>query len=136
MNQLLNRLHRANLDQLLAKVIAKLVGHGLRQDVKHAVYERACKGSDPLLGGTVVLLNLLLDHSATSLIKSKRFHLLDNVNIFCTEPDCEGTGQHPFSAATASSRRLVVACRFDGLLMHCGRDEGWNELTDCGGVGV
>lgn len=135
MNQLLDRLHRAHFDQLLAEVIAKLVGHGLRQDVKHAVYERSCKGSDPLLGGTI-LLNLLLDHPATSLIKSKRFHLLDNVDIFGTEPDCEGAWQHPFSATAAASRRLVVACRFDGLLMHCGGDKGWNELTDCGGVGV
>ena len=135
MNQLLDCLHRAHLDQLLAEVIAKLVGHGLRQDVKHAVDESACKGSDPLLGGTI-LLNLLLDHPATSLIKSKRFNLLGNVDIFCAEPDCQGAWQHLFRATRAAPRRLVVTCRFDGLLVHCGGDEGWNELTDCGGVGV
>ena len=102
MNELLQCLNWAHFDQLLAKVVTKLVSHDIRQNVEHTVDDSSCEGRHPCLWSTI--LDSLLNHPTASLIECKHFNLLSDINLFFAESNNEWIWQNN---ATAALARLV-----------------------------
>lgn len=91
MHKLLETGGRGHLDELLAEIVAKLVGHHVGEDVEHHVDKR---GGEETLTCLVCLaiLELLLNHAATSLIKCQNFDLFADVDFLSAEVACEDLG--------------------------------------------
>jgi len=104
MNHLLQRRYGAYFDQFLAEIVAKLIGHGVWQDVCHGVQEGSREGRHPLLliSAPAPLLNLLLDHSAACLVKSELLNLFDDVNLLAAQVGDQLAWDHFTDAAGAS----------------------------------
>ena len=79
LDKLLERGHRAHLDQLLAQVVPKLVHHDLWEYFEHDMDQA---GGENFAILHLVLLELSLDHSAASLIVGHQFNLMHNIQLF------------------------------------------------------
>lgn len=66
----------ADLNDFLAQVVAKLVGHDFCEKVSHVLQ----KSRDEV--GIKLVLESLLDHPATNLVKGKFVDVCDNFQLF------------------------------------------------------
>ena len=80
MDEHFETLNIAHFNQLLTEIVAKLVSHDVRKDVEHHLKQASGKSILKALD-LKVILELLLNHSASSLIKCKHINLLDNVEL-------------------------------------------------------
>ena len=102
LNEEFERLDIAAFNQLLTEIVAKLVGHDLREDVKHDSEEGGGKLVFQLTLSEV-LLKLTLDHAAASLIKGQNLDLLDDVEFLSGQGLSDLLGEHLMRLETSGS---------------------------------
>ena len=79
-DELLQTVHRANFDQFLTEVIAKLIGHYIWQ-----YFEQILKNTLHEWTGFIAIFKSFLDHTAPSLIKGKDLYLVNDIHLFLSQ---------------------------------------------------
>lgn len=85
LDQLLKASNWCHLNQLLAKVIAKLISHHIWENFHHRLNQARRKVGIDRYSRGVSLLEATLDHAATSLIERKHLHLLADVLLLLSK---------------------------------------------------